>query len=231
MLASARFVRVALLAGVLAPIAAWTLSTIVIATWPGYDPIRQSIGLLADAPLGWLQTFAFAISGALGLAWALALPHVRGASPRDRAAVRALLLLQALIALGFAALATDPEGAPTTTIGRLHLADFYAYALTMPITLLVITLVIRRDPRWHGSERPTLLAASLAVVSILLVPATLEGPLTPWLGLLERLYVAIPSIWQLGISLAALRHLGAAEPAAAAEPTAPATTPPSAMRP
>jgi hypothetical membrane protein len=196
---------VGIAAGIAAPIVAWTLSVAVIATWPGYDPVARSISSLANAPMGWLQTVAFAISGLLGVAWAFGLSSVLGPTTRDRALVRGLLLLQAVIALGFAILPTDPGGAPTTAIGRLHLLDFSLYALTMPLTLVVLALVIRRDPRWQAGVRPTLLAAGLVVVSTALVPATVDGPLTPWLGLLERLYVAVPSIWQVGLGIGAWR--------------------------
>jgi hypothetical protein len=196
---------VGIAAGTAAPIVSWTLSVVVIATWPGYDPVAQSISSLANAPLGWLQTVAFATNGLLGFAWAFGLSSVLGSTARDRALVRGLLLIQAIIAFGFAVLPTDPEGLPTTTIGRLHLLDFYLYALTMPLTLVVLGLVMRRDPRWRSGVRPTLLAAGLVVVATVLVPATLDGPLAPWLGLLERLYVAIPSVWQVGAGVAAWR--------------------------
>jgi hypothetical protein len=191
----------AVLAGIAAPIVSWGLSVVIIAGWPGYDPIAQSISRLANAPLGWLQTVAFVSGALLGAAWAFGLSSVLGATPRDRALVRGLLLLQALISLGFAILPTDPEGVPRTTVGALHLLDFYLYATTMPLTLLALALVMRRDPRWRGSVGPSLVAAALVLVATLLVPATVDGPLTPWLGLLERLYVAIPSVWQVGVGL------------------------------
>ncbi|MEO8462356.1 MAG: DUF998 domain-containing protein [Chloroflexota bacterium] len=195
-----------ILAGVAAPVISWGLSVVVIATWPGYDPLSQSISLLANAPLGWLQTVAFAAGGCLGLAWAVGLSSVLGATRRDRVVVRALLLVQALITFAFAIFPTDPTGTPMSVIGRLHLADFYAYSVTMPLTLLVVGFVMRRDPRWQAAARPTLLAAALVILATLLVPLTVDGPLTPWLGLLERLYVAIPSVWQLGVGMAALRR-------------------------
>jgi Protein of unknown function (DUF998) len=194
-----------ILAGIGAPIVAWGMSVVVIAGWPGYDPVAQSISLLANAPLGWLQTVAFSSSGLLGAAWAFGLARVLGTTPADRWIVRILLLVQATIAIGFALLPTDREGAPMTTVGALHLVDFYLYAVTMPLTLLALGLIMRRDPRWHAFVRPSLVAAGLAIGAALLVPATLDGPLTPWLGLLERLYVAIPSIWQVGAGIVALR--------------------------
>jgi hypothetical protein len=203
-------------AGLAMPIVSWGLSLVIIAAWPGYDPVSQSISLLANAPLGWLQTLAFVAGGLLGLAWAAGLSSVLGASPRQRALVLGLLLLQAAISFGFALLPTDPEGVPRTTVGALHLLDFYLYSVTMPLTLLALGLVMRRDPRWRSVARPSLAAAGLVLVATLLVPATVDGPLSPWLGLLERLYVAIPSLWQIGVSLVALRLLRGKGPGAAA---------------
>lgn len=202
-----RATRVGLVAGAAGPILTWALSILVIASWPGYDPVRQSVSLLATAPLGWLMSISFALSGILGAAWAIGLSAVLGASARHRAIVRWLLLLQALIAFGFAILPTDPTGTPVSLVGSLHLADFYAYALTMPLTLLALGLVIRLDPAWSaaGATRPTFLAAALALASIALVPATIDGPLTPWLGLLERVFIAIPSVWQVYAALVAWR--------------------------
>lgn len=202
---------IGILAGIVAPIVAWGLTFVVGAAWAGYDPIRQSISILADAPLGGLQTLAFAISGVFGIAWAFGLSSALGATPRDRLMVRALLLIQALIAFGFAILPADagPERAPVSTVGALHLANFFLYAITMPITLLALGLVMRRDARWLGSARPTFVATAIVLVSIALVPATLDGPLTPWLGLLERIFVAIPSIWQVGAGIVAWRLLSA----------------------
>jgi hypothetical membrane protein len=201
-----RWPELGIIAGAVGPILTWALTFVVIAGWPGYDPIRQSISLLADAPLGWIQTLAFALSGILGAAWALGLASVLGATQRARTIVRVLLLIQAAIAFGFAILPTGPAGEPVTTTGTLHLLDFYAYALTMPLTLLAVGLVMRRDARWPaGMVRWTLVAAALAFLGIVLVPATLDGPLTPWLGLLERLFVAIPSIWQVRAAIVGFR--------------------------
>ncbi len=197
--------RAGIVAGIAAPVISWALSVVVIAGWPGYDPIAQSISLLATAPLGWLQTLAFAISGVLGAAWAFGLSSVLGETGRQRALVRGVLLVQAGIAFGFAVLPTDPVGAPTSTIGALHLVDFYLYSITMPLTLIALGLVMRRDARWHRAARPTLAAAGLVLLATALVPATVDGPLTPWLGLLERLYVAVPSAWQVSAGIVAWR--------------------------
>ena len=213
--------RLAIIAGIVAPIVSWGLGFIVIAGWPGYDPIADSISLLADAPLGWLQTLAFVISGVLGAAFAVGLARVLGATPRDARIVRGLLLLLAALAIGFAIFPTDLEARGLTTVGRIHLGIFYAYAIAMPLTLLEVGLVMRRDARWTSIARPTIAAAVFVIIAIALVPLTLDGPLTPWLGLLERVYVAIPSIWQVAVGIAALRRLGLPAP----HPSMPARPP------
>lgn len=195
----------AIVAGIVAPVASWGLSVTAGASWPGYDPVAQSISVLATAPNGWLQTLAFVVTGVLGAAWAFGLSSTLGVTGRQCGLVLGLVLVQAAIALGFAILPTDPPGAPMSPGGALHLLVFYLYALTMPLTLVALGLVMRGDPRWHGGVRPTMLAAALVVLATALVPATVDGPLTPWLGLLERLYVAVPSIWQVGAGIAALR--------------------------
>jgi hypothetical protein len=199
--------RAGVISGIAAPLIAWGLSAVVIAGWPGYDPVSESISLLATAPLGWLQTVAFVMSGVLGAAWAFALPRLLGTTTGQRRLVLGLLLVQAAIAIGFALLPTDPSGAPVTTIGRLHLANFYLYAITMPLTLLALGLVMRGDPAWRRAAGPTLVIAGLVVAAAVVVPATVDGPLTPWLGLLERVYVALPSAWQVGAGIVAWRLL------------------------
>ena len=195
----------AILAGIAAPIMSWLLSGVVILSSPGYDPIRQSISLLANAPLGWLQTVAFVVSGVFGVAWAFGLGAMLGVTRRQRTIVRVLLLVQAALALGFAIFPTDPARHAVTTIGAVHLVVFYAYAITMPLTLVALGLVMRRDSWWGRIATPTLAAGVLLIVSTFLVPLTVDGPLTPWLGLLERIYVAIPSGWQVGAGVVAWR--------------------------
>lgn len=196
---------IALLAGIVAPFLAWGLSVVPMLTWPGYDPVAQSISVLANAPLGWVQAVAFAVAGLLGLAWAFGLSGVLGVTARQRRLVLGLLLLQAALSIGFAVFKTDLERPGITPVGKVHLAIFFAYALSMPATLLVLGIVMRGDPRWQRVARPTVAAGLLVIASSALVPATLYGPLAPWLGLLERGYVAIPSIWQVGVGLMAWR--------------------------
>jgi hypothetical membrane protein len=203
------WIRLGIAAGVAAPPMAWALATIVALAWPGYDPVGQSISLLANAPLGWVQTVAFVLSGVLGAAWALGLGAVLGTTDRQRRLVRGVLLAQAVLMLGFALFPTDPGERGVTLVGQLHLVVLVAYAVMLPVSLLGIGMVMRRDARWSRAARPTLLVAAAMAASVALVQPVLYGPLLPWLGVLERIWVALPSAWQVGVGIAAWRGLGA----------------------
>jgi hypothetical protein len=202
---SARWTRALLAFGAVGPVLFWVLGGVVAATWPGYDPVADSISSMVHAPLGALQVLAFAIGGPLTLAWAIGAGRVLATTPRDRTIIRAVFATQAAISLAFALLPTDAAGSPTTLVGELHLATFYAYAIAMPASLVLVGRVFARDPAWRPATRPTDVAAVLMVVASLLVPLTIAGPLEPWLGLLERIYVAIPGAWQVAVALRALR--------------------------
>lgn len=202
---AARWTRALLAFGAIGPVAFWVLGGVAAATWPGYDPIADSISSMVHAPLGGLQVLAFVIGGPLTLAWAIGAGRVLGDTPRDRTVVRAVFALQAAISLAFALFPTDAAAAVTTLVGGLHLATFYAYAIVMPASLILVGRVFARDPAWRLASRPTAVAAVLMVVATFLVPLTISGPLEPWLGLLERTYVAMPGAWQVAVALRALR--------------------------
>jgi hypothetical protein len=197
-------------AGAGAPLLAWTLSVAAALTWPGYDPVAQSISLLVHGPNGWLQTIAFLASGGLGLAWAVGMGRVLGTTGADQRRVRWLLALQSGLAIAFAAFPTDPGVRGSSPVGLLHLATFGLYAIAMPVSLVLIARVMRRDGRWAGGTVPTRVAGGLLAACLALVPVTLYGPLLPWLGLLERIYVAIPSIWEVAVAVAGLRLINRA---------------------
>lgn len=200
--------------GALGTIVFWTLGAATAATWPGYDPVAQSISSMVHAPLGWLQTLAFWLGVPLAVTWAYGAARAIGTTERERRLVRGIFLLQAAISAGFAILPTDAPGAPTTLVGQLHLLTFYVYAVATPLSIVLVGRLFARDPRWTGAARPSVAAAGLMLAATLLVPLTVAGPLEPWLGLLERVYVGIPGTWQLAISIRALRMLAAHRSAA-----------------
>ena len=137
-----RTTRALLWAGVAAPVVAWGLSVAAAVAWPGYDPVAQSISVLVRGPAGWLLRVAFAVSGFLGVAWAVAMGRLLGATAGERRLVRGLLLAQAVLVLLFAVFPTDLQRG-RTPVGVLHLVDFGLYAVVTPVALAAIGRVMR----------------------------------------------------------------------------------------
>jgi hypothetical protein len=191
-------------AGLVGPAVFWGLGAFVAMSWPGYDWVSQSISSLVHAPLGELQTLAFLLGGLLSLGWAIGAGRIMGRTDRQGSLVRGLFLVQAGLLVAFALLPTDPDDVSRTLTGNLHLLTFFSYSVAMPVMLLVVALILRRDPRWQRAAAPTAIAGATMLIATTLVPFTLTGPLYSWLGLLERAYVLIPSGWQATMAGVAL---------------------------
>jgi hypothetical membrane protein len=198
-----------LLAGAAAPACLLGVSLLVGLLSPGYDPVRRSISALANTPTGWLMTVAFAVTGVLEVAFAVGASRVIGASRREGRIVGGAIVVLAALTVLFALFPTDPPGSPRTTIGRIHLLVALGYALLLPACAVLFVLVFRRDTRWQGVARPTLVVALVQVLLFPVLVAAVNGELRPWLGLVERTYFTIPAVWQAAIAIRATRLVGA----------------------
>ena len=204
--------RVSLLAGVAGPLVLWGASIVVAAAWPGYDPIRRSISSLANAPLGGVQTLAFAVSGLLQVAFALGLASFL-AERRARRVCRTLFVLLGVLTLLFALFPTDPPGAPRSPTGRLHLSIALAVAVAIPAACFAAATAFRRDARLRSIWLPTLAVGLGLVVMFPALVASVSGPLRGSLGLVERLYFLVPSLWQVAVAGYLLRGIEREPPA------------------
>ena len=191
--------RLLLACGIAGPVLFWVLGAIAAATWPGYDPVSDSISVLVHAPEGWLQVDAFILLAVLSLAFAIGMGRVTGATPAARRRVRSALLVLAAIQLGFALFPTDPAEA-TSLHGEIHTLVFAAFAITFPILAWRIAGPLRADRPWRRAGALTAAVAIVMTAALVTVPLTIAGPLEPWLGLLERIYVAVPSLWLAGVA-------------------------------
>jgi hypothetical membrane protein len=194
-------------AGIAAAGVVWIASLIVNVLAPGFDPVRRSISALANTPAGGLMTAAFVATGLLELAFAVGLPRVLGTTRAQRGVVAVTLGFLGLLTLLFAVFPTDPPGAPRSPSGTIHLLAALAYALALPACGLVFAVLFARDPRWARLRLPTLVIALAQVLLFPVLMAAVTGGLRPYLGLVERVSFAIPSVWQVGVALFALRLL------------------------
>jgi hypothetical membrane protein len=191
--------RLLLACGIAGPVLFWVLGATAAATWPGYDPVSQSISVMVTAPQGWLQVDAFILLGVLSFAFAVGMGRVAGRDGAARRRVRSALLVLAAIELGFALFPTDP-GDAVSLHGALHVVVFLAFAITFPILAWRMAGPLRADAPWRRAGTLTAAVAVVMTVALFAVPVTLAGPMEPWLGLMERIYVGIPSLWLVGIA-------------------------------
>jgi hypothetical membrane protein len=155
--------------------------------------------VMVTAPEGWLQVDAFILLGVLSIAFAIGMGRVAGADAVARRRVRSALLVLAGILLAFALFPTD-GGDVVSLHGAIHMVVFLAFAVAFPLVSWRIAGALRADPPWRRAGTLSVGVAIVMTVALFTVPVTLAGPLEPWLGLMERLYVGIPSLWLVGIA-------------------------------
>jgi hypothetical membrane protein len=170
-----------------------------------YDPIAEQVSNLTAGSYGWAQQADFIMFGLLLLAFAAGL-H-RGVRP-SRAGVAGPAILACngagLVLAGSFPLREDATGRVYDPTG-VHSANGRIFFLSIGLALVVVSLRLRGDPSWRGLVPYTLGTgiASLVlfgVVGALAVPA--DAPLHPWLGLVQRLVLAV---WLPCIVVLALR--------------------------
>lgn len=172
---------------------------------PAYSPTGQEISDLTAGNAGWAQQLNFIMLGLLIIAFATGLHHgittTRGgiAGP----ALLAISGLQLVIA-GVFPLRQNDAGAVYDPIG-VHSANGAVFFVGLGIPLIVLSLPLRRDPRWRRLAGYVLGTGIALVVAVVLVvtlvrPAGAAGH--PWLGTAQR---AIVVVWLACLVMLALR--------------------------
>jgi hypothetical membrane protein len=192
--------RLLLACGIAGPVAFWGLGLLAMASWPGYDVVADSISGLVHAPEGWLQVDAFVLLAVFTAAFAVGMGRVAGATRVDRARVRSAILVLAVVELGFSIFPTD-VGDAASLHGTAHMLVLGTFAIAFPIVGFRIASVLRRDPPWWRAGILTYAVSVVMAISIVGVALVVAGPLDAWTGLLERIWVAVPSIWLVGLAV------------------------------
>ena len=198
--------RLLLACGIAGPVAFWGLGLLAMASWPGYDVVADSISGLVYAPEGWLQVDAFVLLAVLTAAFAVGMGRVAGATRVDRARVRSAILVLAVIELGFSIFPTDAgdagnAGDAASLHGTAHMLVLGTFAIAFPILGFRIAAVLRCDPPWWRAGILTYAVSVVMAISIVGVVLVVAGPLDACTGLLERVWVAVPSIWLIGLAV------------------------------
>jgi hypothetical membrane protein len=158
-----------------------------------YSPLAEPVSALEAQHHGWVQQINFVVFGVLTIAFAVGLG--RGLRPTRAGAVGPALFVVSGVGLVGAAifpLSKDAAGATIFPVG--HVVAGNAFFLTSALALLVVSLRLRRDPRWRSLATSTL-AAGLAVVAggvvmnVLVIPD--GAALHDFAGLAQRLIILV----------------------------------------
>ncbi len=170
-----------------------------------YDPIAKQISDLEAGPSGWVQQVNFVVFGLLLVAFAVGLQ--RGVRP-TRAGVVGPAILGCngvgLVLAGIFPLREDAAGLVYDPTG-VHTVNGTIFFLSIGIALVVVSPRLRGDPRWRGLATYTLVTGIALLVLFVAVGALTrpaDAPLHDWLGLLQRLVLAV---WFPCIVVLALR--------------------------
>ena len=166
--------RGALLAGVVAGPLFITTAVVQILTRDGFDLVRHPISLLANGPLGWVQSANFVVAGLLSGVFAYAAaPHLRGgrgavAGPVLLAVFGAGLVIGGVFkadpAMGF------PSGAPAGVPAQLSTSSII-HAFAPPLAFLALVaacLVLARRFVAEGHRGAAVTTIVVAAVCFLL---------------------------------------------------------------
>jgi hypothetical protein len=198
---------------------------------PDLDPRWRYPSEYALGEHGWLMTAAFLGLGVAFLAAARALAGFSHGRRLTRRAAQALLLIAGSGPFVAAVFQTDPITVPpeaATTTGTLHQTGA-SLSAAIPLAVLLVWLVLRRQPGWARIRLPVLSASLIALASSVAAAVVVAGyadsPHGPERldGLALRVELASTSMWLLVLA-GAVAHVGASPGPATLEASTRAVT-------
>ncbi len=202
--------RLPVFVALIGPIQFWIILILAGLIRPEYDPLRQSISDLAVGPDGWLQRGNLIVFGLLELPFVALVAHTNRDVPGFRPSWLLWMASLGCILLGvFPAYVQQP--AP---VAAVHIASFglVVASLISCCFLLPGPSCSRISKGIFGVTSRAMGLGSLAVLTVLLIHvgwSTFVGPtpLVPWAGLLERIVLALLTLWlELFVLTFALRE-------------------------
>jgi hypothetical protein len=162
-----------------------------------YNPVRQAMSDLALGRAGWLMAIAFC-SLAVG---SLLLAATLRRSLERAVVVPILLTAVSLLTFVSAAFQTDPDGAPATLHGTIHMAAGITTFVILIVTVASAAASFHRSQRWRGFRTVTAVWAFAALGTFFLVP--LLG--NAHFGVAQRTFVATCIAWMVVVAWRARR--------------------------
>jgi hypothetical protein len=206
--------RIAVWAGVIAPVL--FVTTFLAEGWlrPGYDPLSTFVSALSLGPRGWIQIVNFIVFGTLLLVFTRGVAAEFPTGKASRGGVILLTIIGACYLLS-GPFVMDPTGTPlseATIHGTLH-GIFGAIVFTlMPITCFVFLRRFREDPNWQPLQGWTLGLGIVSAVGVILLTAATKTPAAQatfqaWLGLIQRTAIVPFMIWLFMLALGLHRRM------------------------
>lgn len=191
-----------------APLLMLVLWTIASLMRRGYDQLNQFGSELGTGPNAIIMNTNFVVTGLLTVAFATGLfKNIKGG--------RWILIGSILLGLFGAGEAVggffpcDP-GCPIAAQSPsqlAHNADAVIAFVAIALAPLLVSLGLKRDHRWQGYRSYSLATGIIAIVLFLVFSAASIGYLG-FVGLFQRLFLAVPFLWIEVVALRLLRIIG-----------------------
>jgi hypothetical protein len=194
------------IAGVLGPML-FTLGFVVQGWYRRgeYDPISETISALEGGPNGWIQQLNFFVFSISMMIFAAGLGAALGGKRRTIAVTIVAWWGFGLLLAGLFPLRQSVDGQTYDPTG-LHYPTGGMFFLSTWLGLAGLSWCLYADPVWRGLTRYTAtssvaLAFLFLLLAVFAIPSS--GPLHPWAGLLQRVFLAVwfPCVIVLAIRL------------------------------
>jgi hypothetical membrane protein len=199
---------VAGIAGIVGPALFFVVLVIEGATRPGYSTFRDTISELSLGPRGWIQISNFLIFGVLFIVFSRG---VRTAVADSRAARIGSALLTTIGAgvTGCGLFRAEPwPPLSMSPAGLLHLVCAMALVFgLLPVATAALARAFAADARWRTLAPVTVLTSIVTLLLFIGGLAVIGSPARPsriareYIGLIQRIDVAIFLAWQVGVGI------------------------------
>ena len=180
--------------GIIAPILYLLMVIIGGALIPGYSHIAETVSelLVAGAPNRPLLVTLSVINSVLGMLFPIGLHRGINEGKGSKVGPAFLIIASALTILTAAFFPQDPGGEPVTLAGTVHVVLIIPMVVLSLGAFLAFWRRLKSDSLWSGYDRYSLVTFIIAIPLGVISAFSLNSP---YIGLLERISVAVILQW------------------------------------